>query len=291
MQVDVTVVQPPPDPWRDELRILLRGISGGFLIGTPLLYTLEVWTIGSVAQPPRMLATMAVTFAIVWFLIQTRDFGRYTQSHWLKSLMLSVKVLSTGYLCGGLALFLLRLVTLATPLNELLGKVIMVGIPFTLGVALAGSLLDRRRTGPRDDLGHRDPLSPLSSTLHDLDATLLGALIVSLNTAPTDEITVLATAIPPLWLLLVVGASLTMSYVIVFVAGFSDQERRQLQQGFLQRPFTETLVAYLVSLVAALAMLCFFQKLSFQDPWPEWLSSIIVLGFPASIGGAAGRIA
>jgi uncharacterized membrane protein len=38
-------------------------------------------------------------------------------------------------------------------------------------------------------------------------------------------------------------------------------------------------------------MLWFFQKLTFSDPWTMWLDHILVLGLPASIGGAAGRLA
>ncbi|MGB3768881.1 MAG: DUF2391 family protein, partial [Phormidesmis sp.] len=33
-----------------------------------------------------------------------------------------------------------------------------------------------------------------------------------------------------------------------------------------------------------------FQQLTGNDPWQEWLENIIVLGLPASVGGAAGRI-
>jgi uncharacterized membrane protein len=50
------------------------------------------------------------------------------------------------------------------------------------------------------------------------------------------------------------------------------------------------LVAYLVALLASMVMLVLFQQLNVSDPWSEWLSSTLMLGLPASIGGAAGRI-
>ena len=85
------------------------------------------------------------------------------------------------------------------------------------------------------------------------------------------------------------AASLLISYIIVFASGFTDR-RKRAQRGLLLSPFTETLVTYIVVLIASALMLIFFQQLSSNDPWPEWLSNIIVLGLPASVGGAAGRI-
>jgi uncharacterized membrane protein len=38
-------------------------------------------------------------------------------------------------------------------------------------------------------------------------------------------------------------------------------------------------------------MLWFFQKLTFSDPWNVWLEYTLLLGLPATIGGAAGRLA
>ncbi|MGA1626483.1 MAG: DUF2391 family protein, partial [Prochlorothrix sp.] len=32
--------------WRQDLRYLLRRAAGGFLFGVPLLYTVELWSIG-----------------------------------------------------------------------------------------------------------------------------------------------------------------------------------------------------------------------------------------------------
>jgi putative integral membrane protein (TIGR02587 family) len=82
-----------------------------------------------------------------------------------------------------------------------------------------------------------------------------------------------------------------ISYVIVFAAGFTNQQQRHQQQGIFQRPLSETIAAYLVSLVAAVVMLFFFQKVQFGDPWQIWLNHSILLGLPAAVGGAAGRLA
>jgi putative integral membrane protein (TIGR02587 family) len=93
------------------------------------------------------------------------------------------------------------------------------------------------------------------------------------------------------WLLSLVFASLLISYAIVFAANFSNQKKRQQQEGIFQDPFSETAISYLVSLIAAASMLWFFDKITFSDPWQNWLSYTVILGLPATVGGAAGRLA
>ena len=82
-----------------------------------------------------------------------------------------------------------------------------------------------------------------------------------------------------------------ISYAIVFEADFTSQSQRKSDRGILQNGLTETFVSYLISLLIAGLLLKFFGRLSFDDPWQLNASHVIVLGFPATIGGAAGRLA
>ncbi|MGI8651343.1 MAG: DUF2391 family protein, partial [Geodermatophilaceae bacterium] len=122
-------------------------------------------------------------------------------------------------------------------------------------------------------------------------STLIGALFVAFNIAPTEEIPRLAAASSPPALLAVMAASLLISYGIVFQAGFGDQAKRRAQRGILQHPITETAGAYVVALIASVAMLLFFRNLQPGDPWPMLLDHVVLLGLPAAVGGAAGRLA
>ena len=281
--------------WREELKDILRASAGAFLFGIPLLYTVEVWSIGSATQAPRLLAIMMITFVVVWLLTQTEGFRRTLSLNPVAALMESIEAMAIGTVCAAIALILLRRITLETPLSEMLGKLVFEGVPFSLGVALARSTLSRdrirdrtRRTLPLPQFSTPNALN-LRDTLVDIDATLIGAIIIAFSIAPTEEIPLLASAIPPLWLLLIMAASLMLSYIIVFASGFTNRWERQ-QRGLFLSPVTETLVAYLVALAASVVMLIFFQQLNIQDPWQEWLSDTIVLGLPAFVGGAAGRI-
>lgn len=280
--------------WSDELKDLVRGASGGFLFGVPLLYTMEVWWIGSYAGALRLLLALILTFAIVFLLNQTSGFRRSGGVDAADAVTDTIEAMAIGIICTGLILIVIQEITLQTPLSEVLGKLIYEGVPFTLGVALANQFLsgEGREGKPEENSTQKNAeQDQLNATLSDIGATLIGATIIAFNIAPTDEIPMLAAAVSGLWLLVVMGISLVISYIIVFAAGFTKQEQRQQQQGIFQRPISETIAAYLVSLFAAMIMLFFFQKIQFDDPWQVWLGYSILLGLPAAVGGAAGRLA
>ncbi|MEH1963421.1 MAG: TIGR02587 family membrane protein [Nostoc sp.] len=284
--------------WRSEINDIIRGACGGFLFGIPLLYTMEVWWIGSLAKPQLMIMAIALMFIVVYFLNQIEGFRerRYT---WLadQAAMDTVEAIAIGLACSTFVLLLLRELTPETSLKESLGKIIFESVPFAIGVALANQLLGDTRnsyaegeaTEAKNTTNNKG--DELQASFADLGATLIGAIVIAFNIAPTDEITMLAAAASPPWELAMIVTSLLISYGIVFQAGFSDQQKRKQQKGIFQRPSSETIMSYLVSLLAGAFMLWFFQKLTFSDPWTMWLDHTLMLGLPATIGGAAGRLA
>lgn len=273
--------------WSNELNDIIRGASGGFLFGIPLLYTMEVWWIGSSTKPAQMSIAIITTFIVVFLLTRTEGFRKTKDIRWRDAAIDSVEAIAIGIVCAAVILFLLREITPETPLQQALGKIIFEGLPFALGVALASGFL----SGDRYQSSDSDSEPMINPTLADIGATLIGAMIIAFNIAPTDEIPMLAAAISPPWQLAIIAASLLISYGIVFAADFTSQAKRQQQRGIFQRPLSETVMAYLVSLVASAFMLFFFHKLSFDDPWSVWLGYTLVLGLPATVGGAAGRLA
>lgn len=305
------VMFPSRKEWRGEVEDLIRGASGGFLFGIPLLYTMEVWWIGSYLEPPIILTILAVTYSIVFLLNRTDGFRQISPDSPGQAAMDSMEAIAIGLVCVTLILVLLQEITSSTPLREALGKIILEGVPFAIGVALARSTLQgHRNTSSNDqDASHstystqssensssanpssQSPRqSTVNATLADIGATLIGTIFVAFNIAPTDEVPMLTAAASPPWLIAILFASLVISYSIVFVAGFTTQQKRQQQQGLFQTPLTETVVSYLLSLIAAALMLWFFHRLGFDDPWTSWLKQTIILGLPATMGGAAGRL-
>lgn len=280
--------------WKNEFNDIIRGASGGFLFGIPLLYTMEVWWIGSQAKPAMIMVAIALTFIVVFLLNETDGFRKRRHSASSDSAAMdTVEAMAIGLICSALMLLLLRELTPETALKEALGKIVFESVPFTLGVALANQFLgDNRNSNPEAQTNSKanNDTDELQATLADIGATLIGATVIAFNIAPTDEIPMLAAAVSPPWLLTIIAASLVISYAIVFQAGFSDQPKRKQQKGIFQHPSGETIMCYLLSLIASSFMLWFFQKLEFSDPWTMWLDHTLLLGLPATIGGAAGRL-
>jgi putative integral membrane protein (TIGR02587 family) len=282
-------------PWERELLDLVRAASGGLLFGVPLLYTMEVWWTGQHTSPEQMLLVLLLLSIPVLALNRTAGFRAKRDVLLRDAAADTVETIAVGIAVTFVVLVLLRQVTLDSSLTSTLGTVVYESVPFCLGVGLARHFLQGRRGGSGDDAGSGSDLadSPPDTALHptlsDLAATSLGAVFVALSIAPTDEVPMIAAATSPAWLLGLIAGSLASSYGIVFVAGFRDQERRHNQEGAFQHPVTETVVSYLVALAMAGLLLWSFQR--GVDPPEDLLARTIVLGFPAAIGGAAGRLA
>lgn len=289
------------DNWRQEIKEIISGASGGFLFGIPLIYTMEVWFIGSYIQPQILLSVLGITFMVVLLLNRIEGFRPQESKTFLGAIAETFETLAIGIVCATLMLIILKRIDLQTSLVEGLGKVVFEGVPFSLGVAFSRSLLsgdpqensignnssnyqnsDRQSSGQK--ITWRD-------TSADLTATTIGALFIAFSIAPTDEIVVLAASASPARLLIIIVASLLISYGIVFASKITNYQKRYQQQGLFQSPETETIVSYLLSLIIGILILWFFQKISFSDPWFIWLRYGVVLSLPASIGGAAGRLA
>lgn len=285
--------------WRSVLIDLTRALSGGLLFGVPLLYTMEIWWTGTHTTPSRMLMVLVLLAVVLFVLMTTAGFRSQRDVRILDAVADTVEALAVGLVVTTGVLFLLRQITLTTPVRTVLGAIIWESIPFCLGVGVTRFMLDGS-VGPEEpdgDATQRRSTTSVSdgrgdawsATLGDVGATIIGAVFIVLSIAPTDEIPMVASSMDPAWLLVMMVASLVASYAIVFVAGFTRQDQRHAQPGILQRPITETVLAYLIGLAVSAALLVLFQRGG--GPPSDLLSRTIVLGFPAAVGGAVGRLA
>lgn len=275
--------------WVREADDLARGLGGGMLFGIPLVYTMEVWWLGGSTKPAHMLAALLVTFVPVALLIHTAGFREEEDRRVLDALWDTVEAVALGVVAAGLLLFVLGEIGPGVPLAETAGKVVYEAVPFSLGAALARHIFGGARDS--DDASSAGSRTPAQATLADLGATMVGALFVAFNIAPTDEIPALESSSSAPHLLGVVALSVAASYLIVFVAGFGDQPGRRHQEGLFQHPVTETVSAYLVALVCTVLMLWFFQRLDGPLLSAATFADVLLLGLPAAVGGAAGRLA
>ncbi|HUR15672.1 MAG TPA: DUF2391 family protein, partial [Candidatus Limnocylindrales bacterium] len=114
-----------------------------------------------------------------------------------------------------------------------------------------------------------------------------GALIFALNVAPTEEPMMLGIEAPYWLLVVVIGASLALTYALVFFADFGG--KRRFGEGTLGNPLSETVAAYAVSLVVSVLLLWSFGRLDGTGFAPI-LGMTIMLTVVASVGAAVARL-
>jgi putative integral membrane protein (TIGR02587 family) len=254
----------------------MRGVSGAVILGLPLVYTQEVWLHGATLPPIGILALLVVSFGLNLALSRYVGFERGRTHRPLED---AVVGFGCSFILAAGLLFLLDRIEPSMPPYNILGIIALTSVPTSLGFALGNALAPQEGGEGTDQMkGHGG----------ELLAAAAGAVVLSLNIAPTEEPILLAYQLDPVRLLAIVAVSIGLSFLIVFYAEFGGRQRRRESLGAFQSPTVETFLAYLVAfVVAALLLTGFgeFDRISGTD-----LAEVVVLGFPASMGAALGRL-
>jgi putative integral membrane protein (TIGR02587 family) len=277
-------------PWAAEFDAFARAFGGAALFGMPLIFTMEMWWIGEFQ--PRLHLLGFVLLALVTNIALARMSGfRPDFGDWRRDVAQAVEAMAVGVVLSVGTLAALGRITPDTSIEGLYGMASLQVIPLSVG-AMVGNLVfapKGGRTGSDDD--RRRPQTPVQELVNDLAATFVGAMFLGFAIAPTEEIPMLASGMTVWNVVGVIVLSLFASYVIVFASGFDHTHRDDDQAGgIFQSPFSETMLCLLVSLVAAALLLFGFGQFTLDDPIESIIVMTIVLGVPATIGGAAGRV-
>jgi putative integral membrane protein (TIGR02587 family) len=286
-----------PFGWRQEGCDLLRALAAGAIVGMPLLYTMEMWWSGMVLSEWHLLGLLGAILVVNFlFSILSGFRNEYTIGAAAAD---SVTAVGIGILFSGAILFVIGELDRALSPAELMGKVLVEAAVVSLGASFANmQLRGRSRTGEDDNGGgggknpkepHPDPESAqLQADLKDVAATLIGATIFALNIAPTEEVLLIAARLEAWQQLLMLGTGLVLCYVILFASGF---EKHQVHvESVFQHPVAETVMACAISLVVAFALLALLGQREALAGFNIGAASVITLGLPAIVGGAAGRL-
>ena len=275
--------------WRDELHDVLRAVSGGFIFATPLLYTMEMWWIGTTAELWKLLLFLGVAALITFALARSRSGGFMEESSRFASAEQAIDGVAIGLVGAVIVLTVLNRIELGDSLGSVLGKVIVQAVPLCIGAAVANAIFgphgERSREGEESD---GNAQSGREAFVTDFGATIIGAIFLGFSIAPTDEVPTLAAELDYAHALALIVLSLLLTYCIVFASGFGSGQREQ--EGPFQSPVTETVLAYLLSLLVSLVSLFLFDRIEWGDPLGEMVTMTLVLGLPAAVGGAAGRL-
>jgi putative integral membrane protein (TIGR02587 family) len=254
----------------------MRGVSGGVMLGLPLIYTLEVWLHGATLPPFGILVLLGAAFGLNLALSRFVGFER---GRTFRPLEDAVVGFGCSFLLAAALLFLLDRVDVSMSPENVVGVIALCSVPTSLGFALGNALAP---------VGGGEGASEMKGHAGELLAAGAGAVVLSLNIAPTEEPVLIAYQLDPVRLLAIVGVSLVLSFLIVFYAEFGGRQGRAESMGAIQSPTVETVLAYLVAFcVSGLLLLSFGEVTGFDR---TSLAEVVVLGFPASMGAALGRL-
>jgi putative integral membrane protein (TIGR02587 family) len=274
-------------PWRRELNNFSRAFSGAFLFGIPLLFTMEMWWIGTYADLWKLTALLVIALVSN---VGLNYFAGFKLDRSLPQVFdQAIDAMAVGVVASTVVLFVLNRVALTDPIDSIVGKIIVQAVPLSLGASLANAVFQ-----PGEDRGGGEASPehhPWRALANDLGATAIGGIFLGVSIAPTDEVPMLAGGLTYYHELLVVALSLVIGYAIVFISGFDTSSLSSQPDGLFQKPITETTVAYLVSLLVAFLSLYLFDRVDINTPVHSMLSQTIVLALPTTVGGAAGRLA
>lgn len=96
----------------NSLREYARGVAGGLMFSLPLLYTMEVWWAGFVAEPMRLVVYIATVFLLL--LGYNHYAGLHHDHCWSEVVIDSVEEMGLGLLLAAAMLFLLGQIELDT---------------------------------------------------------------------------------------------------------------------------------------------------------------------------------
>ncbi len=214
----------------------MRGLASGFLIGIPVVFTVDLWWLGDQNEPLDSLTLLAASNVLTLAAVYWIGFQRGLRKGWQY----------LGDAVEALALAVLALVAVFWTLGQIgdgqapsiaVGRIAVAIAPVSLGVAIANHLLARDVSRVDPDQGDASAMRARRNdgrrrrTLLELAASGAGALFMCLAIEPLDDLAAVSTEVPFRNLPLVLLLSLVVTYSVVFAADLPRSPSATAYQG------------------------------------------------------------
>ncbi len=271
-------------PIGNSLREYARGTAGGLMFSLPLLYTMEVWWTGFVADPLRLLVYVAATFVLL--LGYNHYAGLHQDASWAEVAIDSVEEMGLGLVVAALVLFLLGQLESDMAAYEIIGKITVEAMTVAIGISVGTSQLGGggdRQKGTAEASAQEEV-----SFSGQLVIAACGAMLFASNVAPTEEIIMIASEARVQNLLGLAALSILLTALILYYSEFTGSGRLVVAQGAVS-VVIGTIVTYAVALGISAAVLWFFGRMD-DVTMNTAAAQVVVLGLAATLGASAGRL-
>lgn len=262
---------------RDNVRYaigLFRAALGALIFALPLTMTAEMWELGATIDPMRLAILLGLTLPMLVALSYYAGFEpTFTLIDNVLDAFAAIAVSTIACLA---VLWLFGEISLGAPVEEIVGKLTVLAFG-----ASVGALLADKQFG--DDPQSEDAKSFNRGFGGRLFVMGVGAIYLSLNVAPTEEVQNIAASIGPVTAATLACVSFAVLACVLVAADPETRAANWVCQA--RRAFAGYGVCVLLS---AFILWCFgrFDGVALT----ESVEMIIVLGFPASLGAGAARL-
>jgi putative integral membrane protein (TIGR02587 family) len=266
----------------DYARGLARALGGAIIFGLPLLMTMEMWSLGLSIHPLRLMLFVATNFLVL--VILSRFGGFEPTSHIGEDVLDALGAYAVGIVASAIVLTLFSLLTVDMPLGEAVGMIAVQSIPTSFGAMLA-----RKQLGSGENEKDDEQAARSAGYAGQLFLMMAGALFLAFNVAPTEEVVLIGFKMTAWHSLALIVASLLILHILVFTVGFPGQEEAPEGYGRARLFLAFTLPGYGIAMIVSLYILWTFGRVD-GAALDSIAGSMVVLGFPASIGAAIARL-
>ncbi len=278
---------PPIDAaTRHFLRGLARASGGAIIFALPLFMTMEMWAMGHTMSPVRLMLFMLVSLPVLVGLSHLVGFEPTVEL--VQDGVDALVALAVGFLMSVAVLLLLHVVATGTSMREAAGAIGLLAVAGAMGALLAQSQLHAAPDQENREQRKRDRRMRQNYPAQLL-AMLTGALFLSMNVAPTEEVVQLAAMMSPWHSIGLVLASLAIMHAFVYSLEFKGHHQRAEGMTVTSVVLRFSVAGYALALLASLLMLWLFGRTD-DTSLAFVISEVVVLGFPASVGAAAARL-
>jgi putative integral membrane protein (TIGR02587 family) len=258
---------------------LARAFAGAIIFSLPLLMTMEMWWFGFSLDRGRLLVFALANFVVLIGLSRVAGFEE-THSR-LEDVLDAFAAYAVAVFASAGILLLLGVIDAGMPAGEIAGKIAVQAVPASFGAMIADKTL-----GAEEDVEDKDRWR--TTYPGQLFLMLAGALFLSFNVAPTEEMVLIAYQMTPWHAFALVLLSILLLDVLVYSVGFSGQQDRG-ERGFIAILMHYSLAGYAIAVAVSLFVLWTFGRTDGVD-LPHIAMMTAVLGFPGAIGAAIARL-
>ncbi|MGV3529888.1 MAG: TIGR02587 family membrane protein [Flavisolibacter sp.] len=259
---------------------LARAFGGAIIFSLPILMTMEMWWLGFYMAQWKMALLMIVTIPL---LIGLSYFVGFRDTFRLKEDALDAFVAyAVGFAAALPVLFLFTVIDFDRPITEVIQKVSLQAIPGSMGALLAQSQLGGQQPG-------KQKAEKQTGYAGELFIMLVGALFLSFNLAPTEEMVLIAYKMNSWHLLGLMFLSILIMHAFVYSLAFKGQVKIPSGVPFWSVLLRYTVVGYAIAILISFYMLWTFDRTAGLDVY-RVVKASVVLAFPASVGAAAARL-